>query len=112
MSFDVFLQKFENGKPAEVRRQPVLEVLRSTDYRGPGEYGTYVVHLRDGTVVELSASGLESQKTFQGCAFWIRGFSHDLLDFMLQIARAGEMVMLSWFSLIWKKRLVALVGKG
>src|SRR5690348_152283 len=43
MSFDVFLQRFADGKPAEVDRRLVLDVLRTTAFRGPDAFGFYVV---------------------------------------------------------------------
>ena len=93
MSFDLFLLRFDNGKSAEVNRLPVLEVLKATTYRGPDEYGFYVVAFPDGVHVEFSAGGLESQEKFDGCAFHIRGFGEGLLKFILDVARAGDMVI-------------------
>jgi hypothetical protein len=93
VSFDVFLQRFEKGESAESPRQPVREVLDATTYRGPDKFGFYVVTFPDGVDVEFSASGLESQERFTGCAFEIRGFGDDLMKFSLDVARAGGMVI-------------------
>lgn len=94
MSFDVFLQRFAAGKPAEVDRQAVSEALRTTTYRGPDEFGFYVVAFPDGVDVEFSARGLESDESFTGCAFHIRGSGDHLMQFVFDVARAGDMVIL------------------
>lgn len=93
MSFDVLLQRFWAGEPAEVARQPILEVLSaSTHQRIDRDF--YAVQLADGSSVELSASGLESHEPFTGCAFHIRGAGADLVRFIFDIARAGDMVII------------------
>jgi hypothetical protein len=92
MSFDVFLIRFKNGEAADVDRLPVLEVLKATTYRDLNK-GFYAVTFPDGFHVEFNAGGLESQEKFDGCAFHIRGFGNSLMKFMLEIARAGDMVM-------------------
>ncbi len=94
MSFDVFLQRFRNSESADVERRPVREVLDAASYRGPDEFGFYVVAFPDGIEVEFSAKGLESQEPFTGCAFHIRGFGDDLMKFMFDVARAGDMVII------------------
>jgi hypothetical protein len=94
MSFDVFLQRFEHGDSAEVGRRAVLQVLKGATYRGPDQFGFYVVSLPEGGDVEFSASGLESQDSFNGCAFHVRGFSDSLAKFIFDIARAGDMVII------------------
>ena len=94
MSFDVFLQRFEDRKPAEVDRRLVLDVLRTTAFRGPDAFGFYVVAFPDGVDVEFSARGLESDDPFSGCAFHVRGCGDSLIAFMFEVARAGDMVIL------------------
>jgi len=94
VSFDVFLQRFSGGEGAEVDRRAVREVLAKTTYRGPDDFGFYVVAFPDGVEVEFSASGLESQESFTGCVFHIRGIGDDLIKFMFDVARAGDMVMI------------------
>jgi hypothetical protein len=68
-------------------------MLRTTTYTGPDEFGFYNIAFSDGEHVEFSASGLESQEKFKGCAFHIRGFGEALVKFILEIARAGDMVI-------------------
>jgi len=94
VSFDVFLQRFVARKSAGVDRERVLEVLRTATYRGPDEFGFYVVAFPDSGNVEFSASGLESKEPFEGCAFHIGGFGEHLIKFMFDVARAGDMVLI------------------
>jgi hypothetical protein len=94
MSFDVFLQRFADGQPAQANREAVREVLNCANYSGPDEFGFYVISLPDGVEAEFSAKGLQSENSFTGCAFHIRGFSDALMQFMFDIARAGEMVIM------------------
>jgi hypothetical protein len=39
MSFDVFLQRFAEGEPADVDREQVHAVLHSRQYSGPDRFG-------------------------------------------------------------------------
>jgi hypothetical protein len=94
MSFDVFLQRFAGGKPAQVSREPVLAVLKATKFSGPDDFGFYVVKFSDGEDVEFSAKGLQGSGDFTGCTFHIHGMSRSLVQFILAIAKAGDMVML------------------
>ncbi|GEM_PF-1558092 len=94
MSFDVFLQRFEKGEIADVPRQPVRDVLAATSNGGPDEYGFYNVTFPDGVDVEFSAKELESTQRFTGCVFHIHSFGNDLLKFILEVARAGGMVII------------------
>jgi hypothetical protein len=94
VSFDVFLQRFADGESAEVDRRPVRKVLAAATHRGPDDVGFYIVAFPDGVEVEFSAKGLESGESFTGCAFHIRGFGDGLMKFMLDIARAGDMVII------------------
>jgi hypothetical protein len=95
MSFDVFLQHFDSGKPAEVDRRPVREVLRSAKRCGPDDFGFYRIAFPDGVEVDFSGDGLESDEgSFDGCAFNIRRFGDGLMKFMFDIAHAGDMVII------------------
>jgi hypothetical protein len=94
MSFDIYLQRFANGKPAEVSREPVLAVLRTTKFSGPDDFGVYTVEFPDGQEVEFSAEGLQGCGEFTGCSFEIRDMSPHLVRFVFEIARAGDMVMI------------------
>lgn len=94
MSFDVFLARFVHGESAEVDRTQVREVLSARRYRGPDQFGFYVVAFPDGTDVEFSAKGLELDASFTGCAFHMRGFGEGLVKFIFDIARGGDMVII------------------
>jgi hypothetical protein len=94
MSFDVFLQRFADGEPAEVNRDQVHAVLRTRQYSGPDRFGHYTVTFPDGVEVELSAKGLDDTAEFTGCAFHLRNMSPHLPGFILELARAGDMVVL------------------
>jgi hypothetical protein len=93
MSFDIYLLRFKDGKPVETDRAPILEVLKTYSYRSPDKYSFYDVAFPGGGSVEFSASGLESEEPFNGCAFFIRGLSDGLMKFMFDVARAGELVI-------------------
>lgn len=69
-----------------------MEVLKTTKYSD--NHGCYVVQFSDGVDVEFSASGLEEPGDFTSCAFFIRGMSPHLSKFMLEVAKAGNMVIL------------------
>lgn len=94
MSFDVFLQRFRGGEEAAVERGPVLAAARTVVRRGPDKHGYYVVEFPDGSNVEWSAGGLESEEPFMDCAFHIRALSLNLVHFIFEIARAGDMVII------------------
>jgi hypothetical protein len=94
MSFDVFLQRFAGGEPAEVRRESVRAVLMASSHSGPDEHGYFIVKFPDGVDVELSAKGLDGSGSFTGCAFHVRGLSSNLAAFIFEIAKAGDMVVL------------------
>ena len=91
MSFDIFLQKFRNGTPAEVPRSGILALLKSKQYTGPDKFGFYDIQFHDGVRVEFSAKSLESNGSFKGCAFHIRAFSKQLVEFIFDVAHAGNM---------------------
>jgi hypothetical protein len=94
MSFDVFLQKFAAGAPAEVNRERVRAVFNEWEFTGPDNFGFYIVKFSDGSDVELSAKSLEGTPTFTGCVFHIRGMSPHVAKFIFEIAKAGDLVIL------------------
>jgi hypothetical protein len=95
MSFDVFLQRFVGGKPAQVDRQAVSSILEATQFERAGKSGFYLVQFPDGAHVEFSAQGLDGSRDFGGCAFHIRAMSSDLVRFIFDVAKAGDMVILA-----------------
>ena len=94
MSFDVFLQKFAAGVPSEANPGLVQAVLKTAEYTGPDDFGFYTVNFPDGVNVELSAAGLNGIGSFTGCAFHIRSLGPSLINFILQVAKAGDFVIL------------------
>jgi hypothetical protein len=94
MSFDIFLQKFSEGKPAEANREAVLAVLNKVAFTGPDKFGFHIVKFPDGVDVEFSAKELYSIGEFTGCAFNVREMSPHLIKFIFEIAKAGDMIIL------------------
>ncbi len=95
MSFDLFLQVFRAGNAATVDRARVSAVLHQHRYDAPDKFSFYRVHFPDGSDVDFSASGLESDDEFDGCAFHIYGFTPSIVNFIFDVAKAGEMVILN-----------------
>jgi hypothetical protein len=93
VSFDLFLQHFRAGASAEADRVSVKRVICQTRIVVPDEYGQYDVPLSDGGYIRLSASTLEGEEMFDGCAFHLRDFSPEYCDFILRLAVAGDMVI-------------------
>lgn len=81
MSFDIFLQRFENGESAKINREPVRRVLYSRNVTPPDKCGFYAVRFADGVEVEFSAKGLVREGDFDSCAFHFRGMSSQLVEF-------------------------------
>jgi hypothetical protein len=94
MSFDIFLQKFSDGQPAEANREAVLAVLKSADFNGPDKFGIHRVKFPDGVDAEFSAKELYDAGEFNACAFHMHGNSPHLSKFIFEIAKAGDMVIL------------------
>jgi hypothetical protein len=95
MSFDLFLQRFQEGETAPTNRDAVLEVLRRYSGAKSDKYGFYVVEFEDSSCVEFSAKGLESEAEFSGCAFHLSSFSPAVITFVYQVAVAGDFVTIN-----------------
>ena len=109
MSFDIFLSCYKNRKSATANQAAVEQVLARTQYEGADGY--YLIKLADGAVVEFSAKELRVSPAsvdpnelhklpfggrlvprgpaFASCAFFVRGFTPQLADFIFEVARAG-----------------------
>ncbi len=94
MSFDIFLQKFSDGKPAEANREAVLSLLKKSNFSGPDKFGFHIVKFPDGVDVEFSAKELYGVREFTNCSFHVRGIGPHLIQFIFEIAKAGDMVIL------------------
>jgi hypothetical protein len=93
MSFDLHLRHFAGGDSAPVDPGPVARVLARERHRGPDEFGFYLVEFADGASVEFNARGLGGREPFDGCAFHLRGISPQLIEFVFDVARAGDFVL-------------------
>ncbi|MFT3883359.1 MAG: hypothetical protein QM703_27355 [Gemmatales bacterium] len=93
MSFDLHLQHFSAGDSAATKTAPVLKVLSKQKHKGPDEFGYYRVEFVDGVHVEFNADGLKSKEPFTSCAFNIRGISLPVIQFVFDVACAGNFVI-------------------
>ena len=92
-TFNIFLERFVSGKPAEVDRAAVRAVLAAAKPKKRGA-GRYRISFAEGGEVELEAAGLDGDGEFTGCSFHLREMSWEILGFILSFARAGDMVIL------------------
>lgn len=111
MSFDIFFQtgRFA-GKPV-VKKNPftgkaqtvfpeepltaaevkaVRQVLKGIDAQGPDKHGCYIVELADGGGAEVFADKLK-----MGCMVALRDITPHLIQFLFDLLKAGNWVMLS-----------------
>jgi hypothetical protein len=110
MSFDIFFQTGRfTGKPV-LKKNPftgeaqtvlpeetlnaaeitaVRQALKRVAPQGPDEHGCYVVELADGGGAEVVASKLQT-----GCMVALRGITPNLIDFLYELLKAGNWVML------------------
>lgn len=96
MSFDVFLQKFSAGESGQVNREPILALLRTITTDHANNFGFYALKFPDGGHVEFSAEGLESSEELTAFAFHFHGgMSPDAVQFMFDIAKTGDLVVLA-----------------
>jgi hypothetical protein len=93
VSFDLFLYHFAAGALAEADRAAVKRVLFEARVVERDQNGSYDVPLLDGGSIRVSAPALESDETFDGCAFHLRALSRGHCDFILELAAAGDMVI-------------------
>jgi hypothetical protein len=110
MSFDIFFQPCRfgdrpiermnplTGKPqSSLPNEPltpaeldaVRHLLERTEAAGPDEHGCYVVRFGDGGGAEVFGGDLRT-----GCMVAVRGITPDLLQFLIDLLRAGNWVML------------------
>ena len=124
MSFDVYLQHFERGLPAEADRAAVAAVLRGLEATGPDTSGHYHVRVndlwtlvksrhspvteleivgaseavpgpgREPYILAISVGDLEAEEEFRGCAFFLHAFSPGIAEVIFRIAEAGGMAII------------------
>lgn len=92
MSFDVFVLRFRHGQPIAAEREPVRVVLESVPHRDV--LGAWVIETADGGHTEMFARGLYSREDFTGCFFPLRGYAPQVLEFIVRVARAGDMAII------------------
>lgn len=95
MSFDLYLQRFQEREPAPADRDAVMRVLRRYSRADGDKQGVYPVDFADGSSVEFSAKGLQSDEEFSGCAFHLRSSSAPVITFVYQVAVAGDFVVIN-----------------
>jgi hypothetical protein len=95
MRFDLFLHRFHEGETAPADRDAVLAVLRRYCDANEDKFGFYLVEFDEGSRVEFSAQGLQSDEQFSGCAFHLRSFSAAVITFVYEVAVAGDFVIIN-----------------
>jgi len=83
-------RKLRKASGLALGSSPPAPRLRDPSQNCPGRLQLPTLPL----LVELSAKGLDGAAKFTGCAFHIRGMSPHLVSFILEIAKAGDMVIL------------------
>jgi len=110
MSFDIFLQPcrytgqlvtkknrltgeaksvLHNEPLSEIELNAVRQVLRRANAHNPDKFGCYVVQLEDGGGAEVYGSKLAT-----GCMVSLGGMTADLIQFLFDLLKAGNWVML------------------
>jgi len=95
MSFDLILVHLQDGDPAPAARRPVLDVFDrcgKVERHGDGFYDAF---FDDGSHVQFSASGLETDDEFNCCVFNLRNFTFPIMRFIYEVAVAGDMVVVN-----------------
>jgi len=114
MSFDVFYHTCNLGKKKKkvtnpftrelvdvfaddgltaAERAAVTKLLADSKATGPDEQGCYIVNFGDGGAAEVFVDNLDGTVTCDGCMVSIRGLTSKLVNFILDLARVGNMVM-------------------
>jgi|GEM_PF-3219313 len=95
MSYDISLQKIDNGDsgictPEET--QACINLLNTVNTDKPDQFNFVVLEFKDGSSVEL---GLwKDEKAITGCTFFTRGISLRMVEFIFNMAVAGNFVIL------------------
>jgi hypothetical protein len=93
MSFDLILIHLQDGEPTPAARRPVLDALDrygKVERHGDGFYDAF---FDDGSHVQFSAGGLETDEEFTSCVFYLRNFTLPIMRFMYEVAVAGDMMV-------------------
>jgi hypothetical protein len=85
MSFDLYVIHLKDGEPAEANRQSVLDAFDrygNVERHGDGFYDAF---FDDGSHVQFSANGLETDEDFNICAFHLRNFAFPIMRFIYEV---------------------------
>lgn len=77
---------------AETDRDAVNAVLARHPHESPAEFGFYRVYFDD-VDTEFNGDGLDGKEPFTSCAFHIRGLCPELITFVFDVSKAGNMVI-------------------
>jgi hypothetical protein len=95
MSFDLYVIHLKDGEPAEANRQSVLDAFdRYGNVERHGD-GFYDALFDDGSHVQFSANGLETDEDFNICTFHLRNFAFPIMHFIYEVAVAGDMMVMN-----------------
>jgi hypothetical protein len=95
MSFDLYVIRLQDGEPAQADRRAVLDVFdrcAKVDRHGDGFYDAF---FEDGSHVQFSADGLETDEAFNACVFHLRNFTLPIMRFIHEVAVAGDMTVIN-----------------
>jgi len=93
MSFDLHVIHMKDGDPAQADRRAVLDVFdRCGNVERHGD-GFYDAFFDDGSHVQFSATGLETDEEFNICTFHLRNFAFPIMRFIYEVAVAGDMMV-------------------
>lgn len=83
-------QSFSSNEPLnDAELKAVRQVLKQANAHGPDEHACYVVQLGDGGGAEIFGDQLAT-----GCMAALRGMTPDLIQFLFDLLKAGNWVML------------------
>jgi hypothetical protein len=95
MSFDLYVIHMKDGDPAQADRRAVLEVFErcgNLERHGDGFYDAF---FDDGSHVQFSAGGLETDEDFNICTFYLRNFTFPIMRFIYEVAVAADMTIMN-----------------
>lgn len=95
MSFDLYVIHLKDGEPAGADRRAVLDAFDrygNVERHGDGFYDAF---FDDGSHVQFSAKGLETEEDFDCCAFHLRNFTFPIMRFIYEVAAAGDMMVVN-----------------
>ena len=93
MSFDLILVHLKDGDPAPAARRAVLDAFDrcgKVERQGDDFYDAF---FDDGSHVQFSAGGLETDEEFNSCVFYLRNFTFPIMRFIYEVAVAGDMMV-------------------